>query len=80
MLADLPVLLALVLHEGGWDEALMVAAGLGIAYLVIVWTGRKNQDEDDEDEALDEEEPAEATSSDGPPPSTATDEAPRHRS
>ena len=45
---DLAPVLGLLLHEGGWDEVLMVAAALGIAYLVIVWTGRRNQDEEEE--------------------------------
>jgi hypothetical protein len=41
----------LLLHEGGWDEVLMVAVGLVAAYLVIVWTGRRARNaEDDEDE------------------------------
>jgi hypothetical protein len=40
--------IGLLLHQGGWDEVLMVAAALGIAYLVIVWTGRRSQDESDE--------------------------------
>ena len=60
MPTNLALLLALLLHEGGWDEVLMVAAALGIAYLVIVWTGRRNQDEDEEyeeDDALDADPP-----------------------
>ena len=63
-----PVLL--LLHEGGWDEVLMVAAALGIAYLVIVWTGRRNRDEDDEGEEDESDvangEPSEATSDQTP--------------
>jgi hypothetical protein len=47
----------LLLHEGGWDEVLMVAAGLVIAYAVIVWTGRRNK-ELDEDEWYDDDEPS----------------------
>jgi hypothetical protein len=39
----------LLLHEGGWDEVLMVAIGLGLAYLVIVWTGRRSRDDVDDD-------------------------------
>lgn len=62
--------LALVLHEGGWDEVLMVAAALGIAYLVIVWTGRRNRDEDDEWE--DEAEGSE-------PPEVRSDQKPSQR-
>jgi len=38
----------LLLHEGGWDEVLMVAVGLVAAYLVIVWTGRRSRDVEDE--------------------------------
>lgn len=45
----------LLLHEGGWDEVLMVAIGLGLAYLVIMWTGRRARDDEDaEDETADE--------------------------
>ena len=59
MLTDgVPVLL-LLLHEGGWDEVLMVAVGLGIAYFVIVWSGRRNRDGDDEDDEDDEGEDVE---------------------
>ena len=72
MLADSPAPLLLFRHEGGWDEILMVAVGLGIAYLVIVWTGRKNRDDDLED-GLGEEESADAISdaatSENSPPS-----------
>jgi hypothetical protein len=48
MLPDSAPPIALLLHEGGWDEVLMVAAALGIAYLVIVWSGRKRDHEDDD--------------------------------
>ena len=48
MLPDSAPPLALLLHEGGWDEVIMVAAALGIAYLVIVWSGRKRDHEDDD--------------------------------
>jgi hypothetical protein len=48
MLADLASPTLLLLHEGGWDEVLMVAASLGIAYLIIVWSGRRRNDADDE--------------------------------
>lgn len=43
-----PLALLALLHEGGWDEVLMVAVGLGVAYLVIVWSGRRKGDESDE--------------------------------
>ena len=72
MQADLAPLFALLLHEGGWDEVLMVAAALGIAYLVIVWTGRKNQDDDEE---LGEEDESAADR-----PETTSDEKPGQRS
>ncbi|MCC6177755.1 MAG: hypothetical protein IT305_20830 [Chloroflexi bacterium] len=49
VLASLPVLTAL-LHEGGWDEALMVGVGLVIAYFIIVWTGRRSRDVDDDEQ------------------------------
>jgi hypothetical protein len=42
--------IVLMLHEGGWDEVAMVAVGLVAAYLVIVWTGRRSQHDDDEAE------------------------------
>lgn len=54
-------LLTLLLHEGGWDEALMVGAGLVLAYLIIIKTGRKDdegdaaEDESTEDEAASRE-------------------------
>ncbi len=35
-----------MLHEGGWDEMLMVGVGLVLAYLIIVLTGRKGRDDD----------------------------------
>jgi hypothetical protein len=72
MLPDLAPVLGLLLHEGGWDEVLMVAAALGIAYLVIVWTGRRNQDEEEEWEE-DEAEDAE-------PPEARSDQKPSQRS
>ncbi|MCC7366983.1 MAG: hypothetical protein IT306_01090 [Chloroflexi bacterium] len=50
MLDSVPTPLLLLLHEGGWDEVLMVAVGLGLAYLVIMWTGRRSRHDDDEDD------------------------------
>jgi hypothetical protein len=51
MQLSLPMPILLLLHQGGWDEVLMVAIGLVAAYLVIVWTGRRaRNDEDDEDQ------------------------------
>jgi hypothetical protein len=72
MPADQAPVLALLLHEGGWDEVLMVAAALGIAYLVIVWTGRRNRDDDEE---LDEEDEPEADRTEA-----TADEKPSQRS
>lgn len=43
-----------LLHAGGWDELLMVGAGLAIAWLIITWTGRSRDDSEEEDE---EDEP-----------------------
>ena len=72
MPTDLAPPLSLLLHEGGWDEVLMVAAALGIAYLVIVWTGRRGQDEDEEGEEDD--------ATDARPPEARTDQKPGQRS
>jgi hypothetical protein len=43
--------IVLLLHQGGWDEVLMVAVGLVAAYLVIVRTGRRSRDAESEDDA-----------------------------
>jgi hypothetical protein len=72
MPTDLVPPLALLLHEGGWDEILMVGIALGIAYLVIVWTGRRNEDEEDE---LEDED---GSASD--PPEAKSDQKPGQRS
>ena len=50
--------IALLLHgaAGGWDEVILVGVGLGIAYLVIVWTGRRSPEPDDEDPTSDAED------------------------
>jgi hypothetical protein len=72
MIPDLAPPLALLLHEGGWDEVLMVAAALGIAYLVIVWTGRRSQDESEEYEEDD--------TTDTVPPEAMSDQKPSQRS
>ena len=66
MLPDLAPPLVLLLHEGGWDEVIMVAAALGIAYLVIVWSGRKREHEDDDWDDEDEA-PEDVRASDAPP-------------
>lgn len=66
MSAEIPAPLLLLLHQGGWDEVLMVAVGLGAAYLVIMWTGRRsNQDEDDDED--DDEGTDDADSATGQP-------------
>ena len=44
-------MLLVLLHEGGWDEVLMVGVGLVLAYVIIVVTGRRGSD----DEPLDED-------------------------
>jgi hypothetical protein len=54
MPAELPAPILLLLHEGGWDEVLMVAVGLGVAYLVIMWTGRRSNEDDEEDDDVDD--------------------------
>jgi hypothetical protein len=38
----------LALHGSGWDELLMVAVGLVLAFLVITFTGRRSGEPDDE--------------------------------
>ena len=50
-------LLLALLHEGGWDEVLMVGVGLVLAYAIIMLTGRKA---DDAGDAADEEDAVEA--------------------
>jgi len=69
---DISPPLLLLLHDGGWDEVLMVAVALGLAYLVIVWSGRRNHDEDDLDFLEDE--------SDADPPEATSDQRPSQRS
>jgi hypothetical protein len=70
MQAETGVVLGL-LHEGGWDEVIMVAVGLGIAYLVIVWSGRRKGDEDDDEFGADAD--------DGDNAEAVRAEAPRER-
>lgn len=52
----MPPPLTLLLHQGGWDELLMVAVALGLAYLIIVWSGRRTSEEGDEEDGDDEPE------------------------
>ena len=40
--------MALLIHAGGWDEVIMVAAGLVIAWVIIRFTGRGEGDIDEE--------------------------------
>jgi hypothetical protein len=49
------VAILLLLHEGGWDEVLMVGVGLVLAYVIIMLTGRKGDAEDAVAEDVDEE-------------------------
>ena len=55
----LALVLAL-LHEGGWDEVLMVGVGLVLAYVIIMLTGRKREgaEEAAEEEAVEADEPS----------------------
>jgi hypothetical protein len=39
----------LLLHGSGWDELLMVAVGLVLAFLVITFTGRRTEEPEDEE-------------------------------
>jgi hypothetical protein len=71
MSSDLPAPLVLLLHEGGWDEVLMVAISLGVAYFVIVWSGRRNRDEDEVEEG--------GEVADGRSPEAETDSPPQRR-
>jgi hypothetical protein len=51
------LLLLALLHEGGWDEVLMVGVGLVLAYVIIMATGRKGA-ADEETADLSDEDPA----------------------
>jgi hypothetical protein len=44
----------LLLHgeAGGWDELIVLAAGIILAVVVVKWTGRSARDEDDEDDEV----------------------------
>lgn len=54
----------LLLHAGGWDELIMVAVGLVLAWVVISTTGRRAPDSAEEDaeaaQSAEQEEDAEA--------------------
>jgi hypothetical protein len=41
---------ALLLHGNGLDELIMVAVGLAIAFFVITFTGRRNDDQEGAEE------------------------------
>ena len=45
-----------LLHGSGWDELLMVAVGLVLAFVVITFTGRRTEEPGDAEAG----EPAEA--------------------
>ena len=66
-MTDTAPLALLWLHEGGWDEVIMVAVGLVVAYLVIVWTGRRSKDAEDDD--YEDDETATDTAEQPSPPS-----------
>ena len=58
-----PPLVLTLLHEGGWDEVLMVGVGLVLAYVIIMLTGRKGDGEDPVDEeTVEAEEPGDRRS------------------
>jgi hypothetical protein len=42
----------LLLHgvTGGWDELIVLAAGIVLAIFVVKWTSRSARDEDDEED------------------------------
>jgi hypothetical protein len=54
-----------LLHEGGWDEVLMVGVGLVLAYAIIMLTGRKGRGDEAEatdDDAVEADEPSDRRS------------------
>ena len=54
-----------LLHEGGWDEVLMVGVGLVLAYVIIMLTGRKgdvDEAEATDDDAVEVDEPSDRRS------------------
>ncbi|MFN8636675.1 MAG: hypothetical protein U0893_22735 [Chloroflexota bacterium] len=67
-MTDTAPLALLWLHEGGWDEVIMVAVGLVVAYLVIVWTGRRSKDAEDDDDYEDDEIATDSAEQSKPPP------------
>jgi hypothetical protein len=52
-MADVPALSGtlLLLHgmAGGWDELIILAAGVLLAVVVVKWTSRSSHDNDDEE-------------------------------
>ncbi|MFN8522365.1 MAG: hypothetical protein U0821_04590 [Chloroflexota bacterium] len=38
---------AALLHQGGWDEVIMVAVGLLAAFLIVTWTGKRRREGED---------------------------------
>jgi len=79
MLVNLPLSLLLLLHEGGWDEVIMVAVGLVVAYLVIVWTGRHKEHDDEDQDVLDEADDRTPDASNDAAPEARMDQPPRQR-
>ncbi len=53
-----------LLHEGGWDEVLMVGVGLVLAYVIIMLTGRKGEGDEEttDEEAVEADEPSDRRS------------------
>jgi hypothetical protein len=79
MPANLPAPLLLLLHEGGWDEVIMVGVGLVVAYLVIVWTGRRKQEDDEDLDRVGDAEEVGPESSTEASNEARTDQPPRQR-
>ena len=58
------IALLALLHEGGWDEVLMVGVGLVVAYAIIMLTGRKGGDDEPvgDADAVEADEPSDRRS------------------
>ena len=79
MPANLPLPLLLLLHEGGWDEVIMVGVGLVVAYLVIVWTGRRKQEDEEGLDLVGDAEEVGPEASNEASNEARTDQPPRQR-
>jgi hypothetical protein len=83
MPAELPLPFLVLVHQGGWDEMLMVAVGLIVAYAVITWTGRRSREEDTdegdelENGGLEDDQVADLAESAAERPVSRPDEPPR---